>query len=125
MQRREFLKTACAGALALGPAGGPQPLVDPATAKLWLARWEKNILETAGTRYCDTETGEEIGWLMSPLHPMARTCRWSISNYLMATPSSAAMFIHHVASISRAPVVAVEPEVQNRLRLSRMKVTGP
>jgi len=66
MERREFLKTACAGALA-GPAGNPPPLVDPATATEWLARWKENILHTAGDRYCDTETGEEIGWLMSPL----------------------------------------------------------
>ena len=32
----------------------------------WLARWEKNILSDARNRYCDRETGEEIGWLISP-----------------------------------------------------------
>jgi hypothetical protein len=65
------------------------------------------------------------GWLISPLHAMARMCRWSISNYLLATPSSVAMFIHDVAALSRISCRAVEPEAQNRLRLSRMKVTGP
>ncbi len=32
----------------------------------WLARWEPHILEDARNRYCDKETGEEIGWLVSP-----------------------------------------------------------
>jgi hypothetical protein len=31
----------------------------------WLARWEAKILASARARYCDTETGEEIGWLIS------------------------------------------------------------
>lgn len=65
------------------------------------------------------------GWLISPLHAMARKCRWSVSNYLLSTPSAVTMFIHNVAALSRAPIMAIEPDVQNRLRLSRMKVTGP
>ena len=66
------------------------------------------------------------GWLISPLHGMAKMCRWSVSNYLLATPSSVSRFIHDVASGSSAPIVAPnEPEVQNRFRLSRIKVTGP
>ena len=32
----------------------------------WMARWEKNILGDSRSRYCDKETGEEIGWLVSP-----------------------------------------------------------
>src|SRR5579872_7269419 len=33
----------------------------------WLSRWEKNILADAEhNRYCDKETGEELGWLVSP-----------------------------------------------------------
>ncbi len=32
----------------------------------WLAAWEKSILDGARSRYCDKETGEEIGWLVSP-----------------------------------------------------------
>jgi hypothetical protein len=66
------------------------------------------------------------GWLISPLHPLARVCRWSVSNYLLATPASSLMFIQHIAALSRKPLVAPDTdEVQNRLRLSRMKVTGP
>ena len=32
----------------------------------WLTRWEKNILADSGNRYCDKETGEELGWQVSP-----------------------------------------------------------
>ncbi len=32
----------------------------------WLARWERNIEAESKDRYCDKETGEEIGWLVSP-----------------------------------------------------------
>ena len=32
----------------------------------WLTPWKANILAGSKTRYCDTETGEELGWLMSP-----------------------------------------------------------
>jgi hypothetical protein len=65
------------------------------------------------------------GWLVSPLHVMARSCRWSVSNYLLSTPSSVQMFMNHIATLARAPIMAVDADVQNRLRLSRMKVTGP
>ena len=40
--------------------------LDPALARDWLARWEKNILSDARNRYCDRELGEEMGWLVSP-----------------------------------------------------------
>ena len=33
----------------------------------WMRRWKQNILDDSRkNRYCDTETGEEIGWLVSP-----------------------------------------------------------
>lgn len=32
----------------------------------WLPRWERQITGEARDRYCDKETGEEIGWLVSP-----------------------------------------------------------
>lgn len=32
----------------------------------WLARWRTYILKDARSRYCDTEMGEKIGWLMAP-----------------------------------------------------------
>ncbi len=44
----------------------PGPFIDSATARDWLARWEKNILKESGSRYCDKEMGEELGWLVSP-----------------------------------------------------------
>ncbi len=66
------------------------------------------------------------GWLMSPLHPMARLCRWTLSNYLLATPSAAVLFLDHIATLGSAPVIELPVgTVQNRFRLSRMKVTGP
>jgi hypothetical protein len=66
------------------------------------------------------------GWLVSPLHPMARLCRWSVSNYLLATPHSVNLFLDNIAPMGRQPMVAPAADsAQNRLRLSRMKVTGP
>jgi len=66
------------------------------------------------------------GWLVSALHPLARACRWTVSNYLLATPQASLLFMDHIAALGRNPVFAVEPELpQNRFRLSRMKVTGP
>jgi len=66
------------------------------------------------------------GWLVSPLHPMARLSRRSLSNYLLATPSCVRLFLDHIAAICREPLVQSQAEpLQNRLRLSRMKVTGP
>ena len=32
----------------------------------WLPKWQSYILAESKTRYCDTETGEELGWLVSP-----------------------------------------------------------
>jgi hypothetical protein len=66
------------------------------------------------------------GWLVSALHPMARLCRWSVSNYLLATPPSVTLFLDHIATLGRVPLQAPTGDpLQNRLRLSRMKVTGP
>ena len=71
--------------------------------------------------------GEPIrGWLVSPLHPIARTCRWSVSNYLLATPGAATLFLDHIATLGRTPLIHLTAEsIQNRFRLSKMKVTGP
>ena len=72
-------------------------------------------------------SGESVrGLLVSPLHPAARECRWSFSNYLLATPPTILLFLDHIAVMGRGGLKASEPEVpQKRLRLSRMKVTGP
>lgn len=66
------------------------------------------------------------GWLISSLHPMARLCRWSFSNYLLATPPSVTLFLDHIAAMGPMRILpqASDP-LQNRLRLSRIKVTGP
>jgi hypothetical protein len=40
-----------------------QPTAAPAD---WLTKWEKSIVAESKDRYCDRETGEEIGWLISP-----------------------------------------------------------
>jgi hypothetical protein len=78
---------------------------------------------------CSMPADEEKGirgWLASPLHPVAKACRWSVSNYLLATPDSAMLFLDHIATLGRKPMIQPTPEiVQNRFRLSRIKVTGP
>jgi len=68
-----FLTIALAIVIALGASTAwgeertsPPPAMDAALRKEWISRWEKNILNDARTRYCDRETGEEIGWLVSP-----------------------------------------------------------
>jgi hypothetical protein len=68
MRRRAFLQCAATGAMmASGPPASPAPLVaDPATRADWTQRWERYILNSARDRRCDTETGEEVGWLVSP-----------------------------------------------------------
>jgi hypothetical protein len=66
------------------------------------------------------------GWLVSPLHPIAKACRWSVSNYLLATPESAHLFLDHIAVLGRGRMIHIPEETpQNRFRLSRVKVTGP
>ncbi len=65
------------------------------------------------------------GWLISPRHPMASACRWSVYNYLLATPKSASLFLDHIAALGRRPLTAPRPaEFSERLRLSRMKTIG-
>lgn len=69
------------------------------------------------------------GWLASPQHPIASACRWSVYNYLLATPHSSLLFLDHIAALGCRPIVTPnapkQEEFQERLRLSRIKVTGP
>ena len=72
------------------------------------------------------------GWLVSPQHPMASACNWSVYNYLLATPDSTLLFLDHIAAMGRRPIVVAPTEKvqdekiqEDRLRLSRIKVTGP
>lgn len=75
MKRRAFLKQTVAAAasapfalkaFAAESAKPPAPAPDSPPPHDWLERWEKNILGSARTRYCDRELGEELGWLVSP-----------------------------------------------------------
>ncbi|HUT37506.1 MAG TPA: hypothetical protein VNE39_28765 [Planctomycetota bacterium] len=69
LSRREVMRDTLAGlgALALGgAAASPAAQAEADPTKDWLPRWEKKILDSARSRYCDKETGEEIGWLISP-----------------------------------------------------------
>ena len=70
LTRRNFLGRAAAASLATGAWGmlGPTnaSAADRELRNDWLARWEKGILQDVRNRYCDKETGEEIGWLISP-----------------------------------------------------------
>ena len=69
MNRRTFLKRLVLAPGALTSFSGRlSASLAPETAlfKDWRVRWEKNILGEIHNRYCDRESGEEIGWLISP-----------------------------------------------------------
>jgi hypothetical protein len=45
-----------------------QPVnIDSAKTADWKSKWERHILNEVRNGYCGKETGEEIGWLISPL----------------------------------------------------------
>lgn len=74
MKRRAFLRSvfiAGLGAHEVGIAFSRSVAtapgrIDPGLTKEWLERWEKGILESERSRYCEHEMAEELGWLMSP-----------------------------------------------------------
>jgi hypothetical protein len=75
MKRRVFLGSLSAGVggmllapAALSRANSYTPGREAATSvpSDWLPRWEQHILRSSKRRYCDTELGEEIGWLITP-----------------------------------------------------------
>jgi hypothetical protein len=130
--------------LDLGVAAEEMPLPNAPAKPFWYsptpndpavlittAQEAKTALQTMNLSSwsCSMPVDEEKGvrgWLASPLHPVAKACRWSVSNYLLATPDSAMLFLDHIATIGRTPMIHPTPEiVQNRFRLSRIKVTGP
>src|SRR5260221_14765152 len=81
MNRRDFLKQVPSATVMVASAISNQlhcqllgsiregAAMVPAAARAndWLVRWEKNILNSARSRYCDKEMGEELGWLVSPI----------------------------------------------------------
>jgi hypothetical protein len=44
----------------------PAAPMDQTLARDWLVSWEKSITRSSRNRYCDRETGEQLGWLVSP-----------------------------------------------------------
>jgi len=118
------------------------PKVEAPSEPFWFSvsgNDEPNLLETARDVASALETLNLSSWwtgtlllpdhfvsgfLTSPHHPLARRCRGSLSSYLLATPAHVVMFMEYIAGIGRAPL-RLDPDSQNRLRLSRMKVTGP
>ena len=98
MNRREFLREVSVQTIAVAstassildgrasgaPGGNAEPLAEPGTRTDWLARWQKNILDSARSRYCDKEMGEELGWLVSPFlngfyYEQNHIARWLIA----------------------------------------------
>src|SRR5579859_3106482 len=77
MRRRTFIGRVALATLTWQPmqrllaADGQKP-ASPATdseaapTRHWLERWQAHILAESRHRYCDTERGEELGWLVSP-----------------------------------------------------------
>ncbi len=62
MRRRKFLQRSALAAAAFALA----PSFAAAAPSDWLARWKGRIEGGMRERFCDTATGEDIGWLMSP-----------------------------------------------------------
>jgi hypothetical protein len=91
-----------------------------------LASWSPRV-----PRPLPATTADVKGWLVSPQHPLASACRWSVYNYLLATPNSTLLFLDHIAAMGRRPAFAPDgkaaegKEFQQDRLLSRMKVTGP
>jgi len=55
------------GPLARASGTGASRWIDTEIARDWQGRWERNILQKSQNNpYCDTEMGEELGWLVSP-----------------------------------------------------------
>ena len=134
-------------AVSLGVSSDDVPPVDTLARPFWFsvtASDEPILLETVrdvqwalesmnlaswapkAPRPLPVETADVKGWLVSPQHPLASVCRWSMYNYLLATPRSTSLFLDHIAipSLTGKPASKVE-EPQERLRVSRINVTGP
>ena len=66
-----------------------------------LASWSPRV-----PRPLPTATADVKGWLVSPQHPNASVCRWSVYNYLLATPKSTLLFLDYIAAMGRRPAFA-------------------
>ena len=133
--------------VSLGTSGSDLPQVDAPLRPFWFSTTAKDepiLIETVrDVRYAlesmdlaswspslpkrlPVDCANRVrGWLVSPAHPMASACRWSVYNYLLATPNSGLFFLDHIAALGRRPLAPPRPdEFQERLRLARIKVTG-
>lgn len=137
------------GVLALGISPGDIPAADAPARPFWFsatAESEPVLIQTGREARSamealtlaswapalpkpipDAEGGTPVrGWLVSPLHPMASTCKWSVHNYLLANPVTVSLFLDHIAPLGRRSVPIVETtRVHKGLPLSRTNVTGP
>ena len=59
----------------------------------------------------DRITGRVRGWLVSPMHPVASACHWSVYNYLLATPAASLLFLDHIAAMGPVPPLPNSPNV--------------
>jgi hypothetical protein len=136
--------------LALGATLGKGPVMEAPTRPFWYSvtaaddpvkletlhdvQWSLESLNFASwsprlPRALPVETADVKGWLVSPQHLSASACRWSVRNYLLATPDSVSLFLDHIASLGgrvdpAAPVAPPEQfQRQNRIPLSRAKVS--
>ena len=62
----QFSPQPLAGTSSAADSNTSQQELDLRLCNGWLDRWKQHILDEAQHRYCDRETGEEIGWLISP-----------------------------------------------------------
>jgi hypothetical protein len=109
------------------PTINADPMLITTSQDAKLALETLNLSSWASSSPASLRADESVrGWLISPLHPMARVCRWSVSNYLLATPKAVGLFLDHIAPLGRETMLQLPTEkLQNRFRLSRIKVTGP
>ncbi|HLQ79093.1 MAG TPA: hypothetical protein VK210_17170, partial [Terriglobia bacterium] len=83
-----------------------------------LSSWSPDILKPPA----HDQTADRVrGWLVSPMHPAASTCHWSVYNYLLATPDAASLFLDHIAS--RGPVTPLP--IPSPVFERRSTVTSP
>ena len=83
-----FLVGVSDATLALGQAlpetGGHKMFkMNDIKSRVWLSRWQRNILNANSMRYCTTERGEDMGWRMQPFlrgfyygYLVTRNLRW-------------------------------------------------
>jgi hypothetical protein len=133
--------------LALGATLGKLPLMEAPSRPFWYSvtaaddpvrletlhdiQWSLESLNFASwsprlPRALPIDAADVKGWLVSPQHLSASTCRWSVRNYLLATPDSVLLFLDHIASLGGRVVPLPQSEkFPERIPLARAKVSTP